>query len=169
MNVDLFFERNNRSLQWITKGIILFWAIWSLLVALSDTVNLLQHIHLLSPNWAYSSGNYDLITQLFSIYKINHQPLFLMLYFIIIVFAWIITFFFWRAALTSKKNLQYYLQRCYIAFLMIFAIDACFVIADEIFIQYTLEHGHIDRLNFKLITFLVFFILAKQQHTSVMH
>lgn len=167
MSLDHFFEKNNRAPKWIARGIILFWAIWSLLVALSDSVNLLQHLHLLPSHWAYTSGNYDLVVQIFSLYKINNQPLFLFLYFIIVVSAWIITLFFGRAVFTSEKNSEQYLLRCYTAFLMLFAIDACFILADELFIQYTLEHGHMERLGFKLVTFLVFFVLEKQHNRSL--
>ena len=77
------------------------------------------------------------------------------------VFAWLIAGFFWRAVFASKVNYEQYLQKCYLAFLLSFAIEAFFILADEIFIQYDLEHGHIDRLGFKLITFLVFFIIGK--------
>ncbi|MDX1836030.1 hypothetical protein DIZ81_13240 [Legionella taurinensis] len=160
MSLDTFFAKDNRSLRWIAKGILLFWMLWSLLVALSDTVNLLQRLHLLPAHWVYTSGNYDLVVQTFSLYKLNNEPLFLLSYFVIVVFAWVITFFFARAVWASEKN-GHYLQRAYTAFLVILAIDAGFILADELFIQYAMEHGHMNRLGFKLLTFIVFLMLEK--------
>lgn len=166
MNLDHFFE-NNRSLEWIGKGIILFWAMWSLLVALTDSIDWLQQVNLLSPDWAFTSGNFELLVQSLAHYKLNNHYLNLFLYFVIVIFAWIITIFFVRAVFSSKKNIKQYLQRCYAAFLMSLAIEAFFIIVDEIFIQYPLEHGHMDRLGFKLVTFIVFFMLERHLSTGV--
>lgn len=159
MSVDLFFERRNGALKWISHGIVLFWTIWSSLVALGDSVNLLQEANILPSYLIYTSRNYDLLTKSFSLYQVQSQPLMLGFYFIIVLFAWMISLFFWRAVLAIRTNHQHYLHKCYTAFMVSFAIEAFFILADEIFLQYELEHGHMARLGFKLITFLVFLAL----------
>ncbi len=39
-----------------------------------------------------------------------------------------------------------------------FAMTACFILLDEIFIEYEFEHIHILRLSLQLISFLVFYV-----------
>lgn len=160
-----YFEQNNRATQWIAHGIIVFWALWSLLVALSDSINLFQQLNLLPGSWAFTSKNYDLVVQLFSYYQVNHQTLHLIMYCLIVLLAWVIAIVSARAALTKPQS-EHYLPKCYTAFLFIFAIDALFILVDEIFIQFALEHGHMDRLGFKLISFLVFIAAVKIYSTN---
>lgn len=162
MNWDLFFEQKDLSIKWISRGIIVFWAFWSLLVALSDSVNFLQQANILPSHWVFTSKNYDLVMNSLALYQINNVVLTLFLYFFIVLFAWIITLCFIRAAFSSSTGVARYLQRCYTAFLLSFAIEAFFIMADEIFVQYALEHGHMDRLGFKMLTFLVFFVLEQK-------
>ena len=155
-------SNKNKSLQILSHSIIVFWAMWSSLVAFTDSINFLQAIHRLPRTWVFTSSNYDLVVKSVSIYGLNY--LFSITCFLLLVlFAWLIAVFFWRAAFTSKSNFERYLQNCYLAFLLSFAVEAFFILADEVFIQYGFEHGHMDRLGFKLITFLVFFILRKTQ------
>jgi len=166
MSVDLFFEKQNRSLAWISYGVIVFWAVWALLVALGDSVNLMQEANLLPSYLVFTSKNYSLLAKSFALYQIQSKALMLICYSIIIVFTWIITAFFWRAVFAVKQNLDRYLQKCYTAFLVSFAIEAFFILSDEIFLQYELEHGHMARLGFKLITFLVFLALNNISWTA---
>ena len=166
MSVDLFFEKQNRALTWISYGVIVFWATWALLVALGDSVNLMQEANLLPSYLVFTSKNYNLLTKSFALYQIQNKTLMLICYSIIVIFAWVITVFFWRAVFAVKQDLERYLQKCYTAFMVSFAIEAFFILSDEIFLQYELEHGHMARLGFKLITFLVFLALNKSSGTA---
>ncbi|OGT41014.1 MAG: hypothetical protein A3F42_06780, partial [Gammaproteobacteria bacterium RIFCSPHIGHO2_12_FULL_37_34] len=146
---------NEKQLTFLTLSIIAFWALWSTLVALTDVINFLQAIAWLPMDWTFTSNNFALVVKSVGMYGLQNTLLPLALFFVIVIWACLIAVLFWRALFAhhSKNN---YLQKCYTAFLACFSIEAVFILADELFIQYDFEHGHMDRLGFKLITFLVF-------------
>lgn len=151
----------------LTLGIILFWTLWSSLVALTDTINFFQALRWLPTEWAFSSNNYALVAKSVNVYATPGSLLPLTLFFLIVIWTWVIAWLFWRALFAYQVDKVSYLQKCYVAFLACFSIEALFILADEIFIQYDFEHGHMDRLGFKLITFLVFWMLARDnQHLA---
>lgn len=135
------------------QGIILFWALWFTLVALSDLANFLQTLNLLPSSFSFSSNNYKLIVKSLSFHTTPNHRLALWLFGIILLWVLLIAILFW-CALFSPNYLQ--LKISYVAFLLSLAMTACFVLWDELFIQYDLEHGHIIRLGFQLITLMMF-------------
>lgn len=137
----------SKTIQYI---IILFWSIWFTLVSLSDITNLLQVMHILPSNFAFSSKNYGLVDQFLSLYNINSFDLTLLLFSIIVLAATIISITFWIAMYSMS---QIWINR---AFLFSISFTMFFVLSDEVFIQYTIEHGHIIRLILLLITFMYF-------------
>ncbi|MBA2711489.1 MAG: hypothetical protein H0U57_12975 [Tatlockia sp.] len=163
MRLNRFFPNHNGQLHWISYGIIVFWALWCTFVALSDTVDWLQKAQILPSNLAFTSQNYGLVAQSLARYQIENHILTLLLFMIIILFAWTIAIFFIRAAFSPKQNLERYLQKCYSAFFLSFCISWFFIIADEFFIQYAFEHTHMNRLSLKFISFIVFLLCAPKK------
>lgn len=157
-------EAHGGQLVLLTGGIVLFWALWSTLVALTDTVDFFQAINWLPRDWAFTSHNYDLVIKSVSTYGLQHTFLPIVLFFTIVVLAILIALLFWRALFAYPFDKNAYLQKCYTAFLVSFLMEAIFILADELFIQYTFEHGHMDRLGFKLITFIVFWSLERAEN-----
>jgi hypothetical protein len=144
MDLKLF---DNSTMSLYQRKIILFWAIWSTMVALSDTFNILQQFGY-KINRSLSSNNINLVKQSLQHYHWDNSFLSLFLFGFIVLGAWVVALFAWR----GLKNLKC----AYQAFGAIILIEAIFTLADEFFFQYDIEHGHILRLSFKLISFLVF-------------
>jgi hypothetical protein len=138
---------DNETMSLYQRSIMLFWAIWSTMVALSDTFNVLQQFGYKINN-SLSSNNINLVKQSLQHYHWDNPYLSLFIFSFIVLGAWVVALFAWR----GLKNLRY----AYQAFMAIFIIEAIFTLADEFFFQYDIEHGHILRLSFKLISFLVF-------------
>ena len=155
----------NKPLIILSWSIIAFWALWSTLVALTDVVNFLQAIAWVPNDWVFTSNNFSLVEKSLSIFGLQNTALPIVLFFFIVALACFIAVLFWQALFAYRFDKNSFLQKSYIAFLASFALEAIFILADEIFIQYDFEHGHMDRLGFKLLTFLIFWALqAKSSH-----
>ncbi|AHE66115.1 hypothetical protein [Legionella oakridgensis] len=144
--------RADTLLNWILRGIILFWAVWFTLVTASDSVNLLQVTHFLSPNIPFSSHNYNLVVKTLLVYDL--QSLATGAYLAIILGCFIASILFWWAVISLNKEVSY------LAFAVSLAITAIFILFDEFFIQYEFEHQHVIRLTFQIVTFLLYYLIS---------
>ncbi len=141
----------------IQRGIILFWGLWFSVVTITDVVNVLQGNNYLPKSFILSSKNYDLVINLFSTYGLHSPRIILFLFSIIILWAFTIAISFWVAFF------WFTLERAYLAFLLSLSMTAFFILFDEVFIQYELEHGHIIRIALQLISLWVFFSISKMK------
>lgn len=144
MNNNKFF------LNCVRYGIVLFWVSWLLLVFLTDLIDLLQQINLIPIKFPFSSGNYNLIVNSQLIYDIHCSNLFLCLFLMVIACIFVQTVLFATTLFFIDSILPYF------AFLLGFFTTAIFILYDEIFIQYSYEHGHMIRLTFQMTTFFLF-------------
>lgn len=138
------------SSKFIQRIIILFWSLWFTLVSLSDITNFLQLAHILPVDFVFTSKNYDLVHQYLSLFGFNSFALSLLLFGMIVSAAILISITFWISTFTMNPvwiNL---------AFLSSILLTMFFILCDEIFIQYTIEHGHTIRLTLLLISFMYF-------------
>lgn len=140
-------------LAWL-EGILLFWALWYSFVALSDLTNFLVYFHLI-PAIVFDSKNYDLVLLSFHKYHIKNGFLTIFAYFIVNIWNFITVFFSYFAFFKKTNKLYFGL----IAFAFSIGQDAAFIILDEFFIQYPLEHGHMARMGYKVITLILFLII----------
>lgn len=135
----------------IQFGILLFWTLWFTLVAFSDITNFFQTIHLLSLDFPFNSNNYNLVERDFLIYNIHSKALILFTFSAIVFWAILIAILFWITLFLPRKKLIDF------TFLLSISLTSIFILSDEFFIQYSLEHGHILRLILQLVTFLYFY------------
>lgn len=144
--------QKERTFNCFEYTIVLFWALWTLVIFLADFFNLLQVLNWLTPNWKFTSDNYALITKSTAIYGLGNGKIAITFFVIIVLWAALISWFFWKALLVFKRN--DYFSWLNIAFINLFVMNALFLVLDEIFIQYALGHGHMNRLTFILITYI---------------
>lgn len=152
----------NAGTRLIQHSIVLFWALWTSIVTITDAINLLQKLNLMPEHLKFTSGNYDLVLRNLSIYHLNVFSVAIFLFTVIVLWALIIAVLFWKALFYFKKNAQTYFNTTCFAFAILLAMHFVFILADEILIQYPLEHGHMARTVFIFVSFLTFFFLAKR-------
>jgi len=160
--IQTVMNQNDQMLTLIRRGIILFWAVWYSLVFSSDAINLLQHLHVIPTSWTFSSNNYDLVAGHIATYGIHSTTVALLLFGIIVV--WVLTnaMLFWRAVFTFNEENAH--KAVYLAFIASMGLYATFILSDEIFIKYQIEHWHDVQFGFLLITFFVFLKLTEQRN-----
>ena len=151
----------------IQKGLLLFWATWFTLVSCTDLINFLQQLHLISNNIVFTSQNYALVLQVLEHIKINSPRLALVLFALIQLWSWAIAICFWASVVISTSSRRY-IHVAYIAWISSCAMTVVFMIFDEIFIAYNIEHGHVNRLCLQAILFLTFIVLERMR-TSTAH
>jgi len=141
--------------NYLKQGIILFWALWFTIVTCSDFTSFLQMHQLIPDTFPFNSRNYDLIAQFLLVYG-SHSHFFQQgISLVILLWALLITVSFW-VSFIFKINDKF----AYFAFNFSFSMTAFFILVDECFIKYDIEHGHLIRLSVQLLTFLVFMHLT---------
>ena len=151
-----YYSKINTTPQALQYGIIIFWTLWSALVFAADFVNFLQKIHIMSDSVHFTSNNYLLVEKSLSTYGLHSFILCITIYAIINLGAFLVTCIFGLACFTIGKNYNNFIKSANVAFIASFVIDAFFVLCDEIFVQYSMEHDHLIRFGIKFITFIVF-------------
>lgn len=133
--------------NYLQRSILFFWAIWFTLVSISDGVNLCEVLNASLLHSNFNSKNYELIMQCLAHYHLNNFLLAISIFTAIILFSVIIAMVFWYAFINSHVKLVFY------AFLLSFYQTGFFIMADEVFIQYPLEHGHMIRLLTQMVSY----------------
>lgn len=152
----------NHMHQIMQYGIVGFWALWTLLVSASDLINLLQKLHMVPDSLHFTSNNYTLVAQTLSIYGLDTFTITIVVFTIINVMVFLAAVAFLRAFIAGILGSSTFIKYTYIAFIVSFALEGFFILADEVFIQYSNEHGHVIRLAFRLITFIVFMMVSRK-------
>lgn len=144
------------AVELIQRGIILFWAVWYTLVSTSDTIDYLQLFKVIKPN-RFNSKNSNLIKEFWMHYDISSPTIIGTTYAVVIAIAYIITILFWYAFILSffSAKIDFFHAGLW-AFFISLAFHAFFMLMDEIFIQYSLEHMHIIRFILQFVMLIAF-------------
>lgn len=140
------------------SGLICFWALWQLLVFMTNLFEGLKLLRIVPPYWKFASQNYQAVAQATGAYKAPPwmpQTLFLG------ILAWQlgILFLFGRAVISTWSDRTLFLGGATEAFTASLSLLAAFVIADEVFKQYEVERAHILFFTAQLLTLLALYIL----------
>ena len=135
----------------LKSGVLLFWALWFTIVALTNVFDALKAGRVLPGGFTFASGNWELMLKVTAVHA---TPVALVGILFLGVVAWetLAAVLFWRAwALGGRGGVA--------AFTVGLALWAAFVLADEIFIAYTLEAGHLRLLGLQLLSVLALRLL----------
>lgn len=141
----------------IKRSILLFWALYFLLVLSSNLGDALKEIGLLPADWIYASGNYGLIQKVVNIYSF---PSFItaILFAGVLLLQLLITIYFWQAYREHQLSDSELMRLVYRAFGTAFLLWFLFILSDEFFLVYDkiagLERGHFGMLVAQIVTFL---------------
>lgn len=139
-------------------GIILFWAMWFSLAALSNIIDLFNQLGWIAANWQFISHNFALIQGVVSIYGL---PIFIVFVMFIAVIIWecLISVMFWMAAKQFYRSASMHYTN--LAFTLGIFLWAAFLVMEEIFIAYSFEQMHLRLLVAQLICLMAMYLLPE--------
>ena len=134
--------------------LLLFWAIWFSIVALTNLADALKHLGVLPPGFTFASGNFEFMQQ---VTAIHHTPAFLVAVMFAGVIIWEIAAaaLFFQAFAKSRSASADEAAAVTRAFTVSVAFWAGMMIASEIFISYDVEGAHTRFLIASLLSFVV--------------
>ena len=133
------------SVSWssLTRGILLFWAAWFAIAALTNIADLLVASAVLSADWPFASGNYELIATLTNRYP---RPAWMVAVLLVGAIGWesAAALLFARAfAAWPQTDAARRLARARAAYAVALALWASFLLIDEVLIAYDMEATHL--------------------------
>lgn len=125
----------------LKAGLLLGWAAWLSVIVLTNIIDALKALDLLSDDWSLASGNWELIVQTTAVHDV---PRWINAILFAGAIAWqvVATALLWRAFDRVRRGASPTGPSVMAAFTVTLALWFAFVIADEIFIAYTLEPTH---------------------------
>jgi hypothetical protein len=142
-----------RLASWRTfkSGVLLFWAAWFTIVVLTNVFDALKAGGVLPGVWTFSSGNWELMLK---VTAAHGTPVAVVGVLFLGVIAWeaVAGILFWRAWAAGGRG-------GVIAFTVGLGLWAAFVLADEVFIAYTLEAAHLRLFGLQLLSVLALRLL----------
>jgi hypothetical protein len=142
----------------LKRALLLFWAAWFSVVFLTNAADAAKAADLLKESWAFASGNWRFVAETTARYGIGSWANALMFGGVI---AWegLAALLFWRAGWVCR-GLSGRSAR-YAAVLTALLLWAAFMVADEVFIAYTVEGTHLRLFIAQLGTLLVVELLPE--------
>lgn len=137
----------------LKPGLVGFWAAWLTIVTLSNAVDGLQAMRILSPEWTFASGNYELIKDVTSVHG-TPPVLAGALYLGAILWEGLGAVLFWQATHSFREESNG-LRVANRAFLVTLALFGTFILMSEVFIAYEIEATHMRIFIGLLASFLV--------------
>jgi hypothetical protein len=144
----------------LKRLLLLFWAVWLSVVFLSNLADAGKGLGWLEPSWAFASGNWKLILETTVRYN---TPAFVnaILFAGVIVWEAVAALLFWRVA-WSFRGRNSARKVVYPAFTASLLLWGSFLVADEVFIAYTLESTHLRLFVAHLLTLMAIELLPEE-------
>jgi hypothetical protein len=135
----------------IRSGILLFWAAWFTVVALTNLLDALKALGFLPAGFTLASGNWALMLKVTAIHG-TPASLVALLFLGVILWEAVAAALFWRAWAVRGEAIA-------TAFIVGLALWAAFTLADEVFIAYPLEAVHLRLFAAQLLSLLAIRLL----------
>jgi len=148
----------------LKRVILLFWAIWLTLVLATNVLDGCKALELVSPNWAFESGNYGFVVQTTAPYA-TPAWVNVVLFAGVVVWEAVATVLFWLACFRFRGKTRG-MPTVYLAFTASLTLWLSFMIADEIFIAYVVEGTHLRLFIGQLLTLLAIELLPDETPTT---
>jgi hypothetical protein len=148
----------------LKRAILCFWALWFTLAVITNLMDGLKALEILSDTWPLASGNYALIIEVMQAY--TPAP-WLTAGLFLGAIAWesLAAFLFWQAFRKFRGIDQGNQDIVYIAFTASLGLWAAFILIDEIFIAYAIENTHRQLLILQLLSLLALRVLPDEVPT----
>jgi hypothetical protein len=149
----------NRSSLSLKRSLLLFWAVWLMVVFVTNVLDGCKALGLLADSWAFASGNYRFLAETTARYSIP-ASLNGLLFAGIIAWEGTAALLFWLAWLRfcGKEGSR---RMVYAAFTVSLTLWSAFAVADELFIAYAVEGTHLRLFTAQLVTLLALELLPE--------
>lgn len=137
-------------------GLVIFWAVWSSVVFLTNVTDALREMGVLPPEYPLASGNYAAVVEVTAIYPLPGAVAGL-LFTIVLVWEGGNAALFWRALRLRTRWQGGDLRSVNTAFIVALALWAAFMVMDEVFLAYkvaSFEQTHRAIFIAMLVSFL---------------
>jgi len=153
----------------LTRGLLLFWALWFSVVLGSNAADALRALGLLSEGWRFSSGNLDLLVDAVSVYSLPRAwagAAFTLVLALQITTAWL----FWRATLDPRPLSPGAKPRVLSPFVAGLGLFCAFLVCDEALLTYrrfpNLETTHFVILCALLLSLVLILLLGERRQAA---
>jgi hypothetical protein len=139
----------------LKSGILLFWALYFSLVALTNVLDGVKTLGLLPRGWTLASDNYALMAKVTGVHGTSTAVVAVLF---LGVIAWEVgaAILFWRGWATRVRG------TVYAAFTLGLALWAAMTLADEIFVAYSLGATHLRLFGLQLLSLLALRLLPDE-------
>jgi hypothetical protein len=144
----------------LKRLLLLFWAIWLSVVFLTNLADAVKSLGLLDESWAFASGNWKLIQETTARYG---PPAAVNVTFFAGVIVWeaVAAVLFWRAA-WSFQGRRSSRKVVFGAFTTSLLLWGAFLVADEVFVAYSVAGTHLRLFVAHLVTLLAIELLPEE-------
>lgn len=146
------------SLSTLKRGLLVFWALWHSIVALTNVFDALKGLGVLDPGWGFASGNWDFMRSVTAVYATPHA-LVALLFAGVIAWEALAAVLFWRAFGGGMGTARNNRPAVTGAFVVSIALMAVFILVDEIFLAYDVESTHLRLFIAELVSLLAIVLL----------
>ncbi len=143
----------------LKRLLLLFWAVWLSVVFLTNLTGAGKGLGLLGESWTFASYNWKLIQDTTARYK-TPGAVNAVLFAGVLVWELLASFLFLRAG-WSFRGRNSSRTVVYLAFTTSLLLWGAFLIADEVFIAYSLESSHLRLFVAHLLTLLAIELLPE--------
>jgi hypothetical protein len=135
----------------LKSGVLLFWAAWFTIVLLTNVFDALKAGRVLPAGWTLVSGNWETMLKATAVHA---TPVAIVGVMFLGVIAWeaVAAVLFWRAWAAGGRG-------GVAAFTVGLALWAAFILADELFVAYTIEAVHLRLFGLQLLSVLALRLL----------
>jgi hypothetical protein len=144
----------------LKRLLLLFWATWLTVVFLTNLADAAKGLGLLGESWTFASGNWKLIQETTARYR-TPAAVNAVLFAGVILWEAVAALLFWRAS-WSLRDRNAARPAVYRAFTTSLLLWGAFLVADEVFVAYSLESTHLRLLVAQLVTLLSIDLLPEE-------
>jgi len=143
---------------WFKHGLLLFWALWLTVITLTNLFDGLKAAGALPSGWRFVSQNFDRVVQAVAVYGAGTR-LATVLFGGVILWQGLAAVLFWYAAVGSLQVGGILWPAADLAFTVVLALWAAFIVAEEVFKQYRTEISHVLFFTVQLVSWLALYRL----------
>ncbi len=147
----------------VKRLILLFWAAWFTLVFATNLFDALKALGVVGQSWSFASGNWALVV---ATTRVHRTPLPIVAFLFAGVMTWeaLSATLMWRAVISLRHGAdQHATAAVDQAFTLALGLFAAFMLADEIWIAYTVEATHMRIFLTLLASLLAFHLLPDRR------
>jgi hypothetical protein len=149
----------SRNTLLLKRALLLFWALWLTLVLATNVFDACKVVGLLPETWLFASGNYTFLVQTTARYG-TPASVNAVLFAGVLLWEAVAAALFWLACFRFRGKSKG-MPTVYLAFTASLTLWLAFMVADEVFIGYTVEATHLRLFIGQLLTLLAIELLRE--------